>query len=352
MIIRKKINLKFLKNKNILITGGTGSIGSALVMKLIKSQCKVIRVMSNDENGLYELSKKINYIFSTNSNFFNAMEKNRIRFFLGDVRDFERCKDVTSNVDIVVHAAALKHVAISEYNPFEVIKTNVNGTENMIKASILNNVSKFLFVSTDKVVSPTNIMGSSKLQAEKIAINANEFKGNAKTKISCIRFGNVLGSRGSVIPNFIGLLEEKKDIYVTDKKMTRFVMSLEEAVNSISVCLKIMQGEEIFILKSMRCFKIYDLALSLTQYYKKINKKENKIKFSNKTSGEKFMEELFSVDEIPFIKIKNEMFMISKNNQAQSKKYIKQLEKFRVSNFNFMSLKEIINLLKKINLIY
>ncbi len=204
------MNLDFLKNKKILITGGTGSIGSALVLKLFNSKCNVIRVMSNDENGLYELSKKLNSKGFDNLDFFNSMEKKKIRFFLGDIRDFERCKEVTSGVDIVIHAAALKHVSICEYNPFEVIKTNVQGTENIIRASIANKVSKLLFISTDKVVSPTNIMGSSKLQAERISINANEFKGNSKTKISCIRFGNILGSRGSVIPNFINLLKEKK----------------------------------------------------------------------------------------------------------------------------------------------
>ncbi len=347
------MNLDFLKNKKVLITGGTGSIGSALVLKLFNSKCKVIRVMSNDENGLYELSKKLNSKGFNNLNFFDSMEKKKIRFFLGDIRDYERCKEVTSEVDVVIHAAALKHVAICEYNPFEVIKTNVQGTENMIRASIANKVSKFLFISTDKVVSPSNIMGSSKLQAEKISINANEFKGNSKTKISCIRFGNVLGSRGSVIPNFINLLSNKKDVYVTDKKMTRFVMSLEEAVNLIISSVKIMKGEEIFILKSMHCIKIYELASALVNYYKKINSYKNQIKIIKKLSAEKLNEELFLTEEIPYIKIYKNIFVINrKKNLKLNKKTVNDLKKFRISNFNFMSEKVIIGYLKKIKILH
>ena len=347
------MNLDFLKNKKILITGGTGSIGSALVLKLFNSKCNVIRVMSNDENGLYELSKKLNSKGFDNLDFFNSMEKKKIRFFLGDIRDFERCKEVTSGVDIVIHAAALKHVSICEYNPFEVIKTNVQGTENIIRASIANKVSKLLFISTDKVVSPTNIMGSSKLQAERISINANEFKGNSKTKISCIRFGNILGSRGSVIPNFINLLKEKKNIYVTDKKMARFVMSLDEAVNLIINSTKIMKGEEIFILRSMNCIKIYDLASALVNYYDKINNHKSSIKIINKLSSEKLNEELFLIEEIPYIKIYKDIFVINKQkNYNLNKKEIKNLEKFRVSNFNFMSEKDIIKYLKKIKIFH
>ena len=346
------MKLNFLKNKKILITGGTGSIGSSLVLKLFNSNCNVVRVMSNDENGLYELSKRLNSKGFNNFNFFDSMEKKKIRFFLGDIRDYKRCKEVTNGVDIVIHAAALKHVSICEYNPSEVFQTNVVGTNNMLRASINNKVSKFLFISTDKVVSPTNIMGLSKLKAEKISINANYFKNNKSTKISCIRFGNVLGSRGSVIPNFVSLLKNKKNIYVTDKKMTRFVMSLNEATNLILKSIKVMKGKEIFILKSMNCFKIYELANALVQHFNKINKKKNIVKFSKKLSSEKFDEELFSKQEIPFINISQNMFIIKRyKNKKINKKIINNLEKFRISNFNFMSKIKIINYLKKIKLI-
>ena len=346
------MNLNFLKNKTILITGGTGSIGSALVYQLIKTKCKVIRVMSNDENGLYELSRKLNLSLLNFNNFYEDMSKNRIRFFLGDIRDIKRCDEVTKNVDIVIHAAALKHVSIVEYNPREAYQTNILGTKNLIKSSIKNKVSKFLFISTDKVVSPTNIMGKTKLRAERIISNKKKFFGNSKIKMSCIRFGNVLGSRGSVIPNFIYLLKDKKDITVTDPKMARFVMTLNDAVNSVFKSISLMNGQEIFISKSMKCFKIYDLALVLRNYFIKTNKKKSKIIISKKTLGEKYEEELYTKKEIPFIQIKNNLFIISNKKIAQNQKQINLLNKYRVSNYNFVKKNEILKLLKRNKIIH
>ena len=346
------MNLKFLKNKTILITGGTGSIGSALVYHLIKTNCKAIRVMTNDENGLYEMSRDLNLSLLNYKKFYYGMGKKKIRFFLGDVRDFKRCVEVTKNVDIVIHAAALKHVSIVEYNPSEAFQTNINGTKNIARASIKNKVSKFLYISTDKVVTPKNIMGKTKLKAENIIKN---FKNNIKknsTKISSIRFGNILGSRGSVIPNFINLLQNKRDITVTDKRMARFVMTLDEAVNSVLKSISLMKGQEIFILKSMKCFKIYDLALALIEYFKTKNKKRNKIIISKKYVSEKFKEELYSEDEMPFIKIKNNLFVITNNKLNQTSKINNMLKKYRVSNFNFMPKKKIIKLLIKAKILY
>lgn len=345
------MNLNFLKNKKILITGGTGSIGSALVLKLIKSKCNVIRVMSNDENSLYEFSKKINSSFSLNYNIFeNQMKRNRLRFFLGDVRDFQRCKSITQDVDIVIHAAAVKHVNISEYNPNEAIQTNYKGTKNLLLASIANKVEKFIFISTDKVVSPSNVMGSSKLLAEKYVINSEKLLRKSKLKVSSIRFGNILGSRGSVIPHFSELLKNKKNIIVSNEKMARFVMSVDQAVNSILRVIKDMNSFEIFILKSMKCFKILDLANALVKYYGD-KKFKSKIILSNKITSEKFEEELFLEKEIPYITTNNGLFVIKKNKKKQSLTEIKQLKKYRVSNYNFMSKREIIHLLKKLNII-
>ena len=338
------IKNNFLKKKSILITGGTGSIGSALVRYLIKTKCKVIRVMSNDENGLYELSRDLNLTSFAFDNFSKEMKLNKIRFFLGDVRDFNRCREVTKNVDIVIHAAALKHVSIVEYNPKEAYQTNVIGTRNIIKASIENKVSKFLLMSTDKVVTPTNKMGKTKLKAEKVA---GKLKKKSNTKISIIRFGNVLGSRGSVIPNFVNLLKNKRNITVTDKKMVRFVMSLQDAVKSVIKSLHLMKGQEIFISKSMKCFKIYDLAQALIGYYKKINKKTNKILISKKYVGEKYEEELYSEKEIPYIKIKNNLFVITKDRSKQKLNTLKLLKKYRVSNFNYLNKDQILKLLLK-----
>ncbi len=342
------MKLNFLKNKKILITGGTGSIGSSLVLSLIKSDCKVIRVMSNDENGLYELSKKINNKFLINYDlFFNQMSKNKIRFFLGDVRDLKRCYEITKGVDIVIHAAAIKHVNISEYNSNEAIQTNFIGTKNILRASIRNKVSKFLFISTDKVVSPTNVMGKSKMLAENYVINLKKKTKNKKIKVSAIRFGNVIGSRGSVVPNFVSLLNKKRNIIVTDKKMARFVMTINDSIKLIIRALNYMKGNEIFILKSMKCFKIIDLASALLKFYKKKGNRTSKILISKHGKGEKFEEELYSLKEISKINIYKDMFVIRKNLKMNSKKDLNKIKKFRVSNFNFMSKKEIIELLKK-----
>lgn len=337
------MNFNFLKNKSILVTGGTGSIGSALVYRLIKTDCKVIRIMSNDENGLYELSRELNLSSFAFDNFSKDMKKNKIRFFLGDVRDLNRCIKVSKEVDIIIHAAALKHVSIVEYNPNEAYQTNVIGTKNMIKASIKNKVSKFLLISTDKVVSPSSYMGKTKAMAEKIILDRNR---KSLTKISIIRFGNVLGSRGSVVPNFIKLLQNNKDITITDKRMIRFVMSINEAVNSVIKSISLMKGNEIFISRSMKCFKIFDLAQALIKHFRKKNI-INKILISNKYTGEKYEEELFSKNEIPYISIKKNLFLISKTKAKQNDKLKKLLSKYRVSNYNFLSQSQIISFLKK-----
>ncbi len=343
------MNLSFLKNKKILVTGGTGSIGSALVLQLIQSKCNVIRVMSNDENGLYEFSKKINSSFTLNYNIFeNQMKKNRLRFFLGDVRDFNRCKKITQDVDIVIHAAAVKHVAICEYNSNEAMQTNLKGTQNMLKASVINNVSKFIFISTDKVVTPSNVMGFSKLLAERYVMNSKKIFKNKKTKVCSVRFGNVIGSRGSVVPNFINQLKNKKDIFVTDKKMTRFVMSLEQSVNLILSSVKKMKGGEIFILKSMHCIKIIDLANALKNFFNKKNKSLSKVKISNKLEGEKLNEELFTKKEMNYLTESKNVYIIKKKTSLlKNRILLKKFEKFRVSNFNFMTEKKNNFLFKK-----
>ena len=340
-------NISF-KNKKILITGATGSIGFELVKQLTHMNCKTIRAFSNDENGLFELSSFLRKNSEKNLQLSKVMQLGKLRFLLGDVRDYNRCLEICRDVDYVIHAAALKHVAICEYNPFEAIKTNVVGTENMIKASLHNNIKKFLLISTDKVVSPTNVMGSSKLQAEKITISANEIVGNHKSVFSCVRFGNVLGSRGSVIPTFINLLKRNQDIHLTDKNMKRFVMTINNSVELIIKCLKLMKGSEIFILKSMKCFKIHDLAKSLILHFNKKNKKPNKIIITNKSMGEKIEENLFTMDEISFIDKKKDLFFVNFNKKKlNNKTQIDYIEKFRKSNFNFVNQKNIIKFLKQ-----
>lgn len=341
---------KFYKNKSILVTGGTGTIGSALVLELLKYRCKVIRVLSNDENSLFDLSEKVK-IFSKDipiQNFNEDMLKKKIRYFLGDIREYERCEEVTRDVDIVIHAAAIKHVNIAEYNPYEVTKTNVLGTENILRASIANEVSKFLLISTDKVVSPVNVMGISKLQSEKIAINAEETKGKSKIRVSCVRFGNILGSRGSVVPKYINLIKNKKNIIVNHADMSRFVMTINDCTKMILKAIYLTKGKEIFVLKSMKCFKILDLANELVKYFKN---NKSKVVVKNNFNNEKLYEELFNLDEINYIFDENGFYVIKNRINKSINKIVKKILSSRISNFNFQKTKEIISLLKKNDLI-
>lgn len=280
--------MSYFKNKSILVSGGTGSIGSEIVRKLQKKKCKVIRVFSNDENGLYELSEKLNE--KKDISFQQKMKKNKIRFILGDIRESKRCLEATKNIDIVIHAAALKHVPICEFNPKEAFKTNYIGTKNLIKASKKNKVKKFLFISTDKVVSPISVMGKSKRDAEKEVIKSNK---SGKTIFSCIRFGNIIGSRGSVLPKFKNQIYQNKSLSITDKKMERYFLTIEKAVENIFTSINLMQGKEIFVIGNLPNFKIYDLAIVLKKYFMKKIGYNKKITFTGMRSGERINEKLF-----------------------------------------------------------
>lgn len=312
----------YFKNQSILITGASGSIGSALIKDLIKNKsCKVIRAMSNDENGLFELNQDLLNPDKKNKTRFAAfreeMRKNKIRVLYGDVRDYKRCLEASKKIDIIIHAAAVKHVPICQYNPKEATKTNVLGTKNLCKAAIKNKVKKFLLISTDKVVNPTSIMGSTKLKAEKIVLKCNK---KSSTKFSCIRFGNVVGSRGSVIPLFINQIKEKKNITVTDKNMTRFFMLIDSAVKLIKESISLMRGNEIFILNSMKSFKVLDLAYVL----KSIFKSSSKINLIGKKDGEKLSESLFSKGELKYLYDNKKLLVINKTlNEKKMKHFYK-----------------------------
>jgi FlaA1/EpsC-like NDP-sugar epimerase len=191
----KKLEDTF-KDKKILVTGGTGCIGSEIVRNLLKYKPNVVRIFSNDEDATFQIIQELG-------------RANNRRFLVGDIRDKERLMLAMENIDIVYHAAALKHVPLCEYNPFEAIKTNVLGTQNVIDAALENKVEKVINISTDKAVNPTKTMGATKLLAEKLTIDANYFKGKTKTIFSCVRFGNVAYSRGSVIPLFESQIRQK-----------------------------------------------------------------------------------------------------------------------------------------------
>jgi len=275
------------KGKRILVTGGTGSIGSELVKKLLQCKPTVIRVFSNDENAQFELEQEL-------------QEYNeRLRFLVGDVRDKERLRRATENIEIVFHAAALKHVPLCEYNPFEAIKTNVIGTQNLLEVAIDENVEKIITISTDKAVNPANVMGATKLLAERLTIAANYYRGLKRTVFSCVRFGNVLASRGSVVQLFEKQIQNGGPVTLTDPNMVRFVMSIDRATDLVLKAAEMAKGEEIFIFK-MPALQIRHLAEVMIQKLASkygYKPKDIEIKIIGKRRGEKLYEELMAEDE-------------------------------------------------------
>lgn len=224
-------------NKTILITGGTGSFGKKYTEVILsKYKPKKITIFSRDELKQFEMAQTFNHPC--------------MRYFIGDVRDVDRLKDATHGVDYVIHAAAQKQVPAAEYNPMECIKTNIHGAENVIQASLYNNVTKVMALSTDKAANPINLYGATKLASDKLFVAANNMVGDRETRFSVVRYGNVLGSRGSVIPFFQKLISEgTKELPITHEKMTRFLITLEEGVNFVLKNFERMQGGEIFVPK-------------------------------------------------------------------------------------------------------
>ena len=224
-----------LSGASILVTGGTGSFGREFVQHVLADQgpARVV-VMSRDELKQYEMRQELG-------------DDNRVRFFLGDIRDRERLRRALQGVDYVVHAAALKQVDTAEYNPSEFIKTNVLGSENVIDASIDAGVKKVIALSTDKASSPVNLYGATKLTADKLFISSNHYAQAGGTRFSVVRYGNVIGSRGSVVPFFRSIAERGGEIPITDPRMTRFVITLEDAVQFVLACLDDMTGGELYV---------------------------------------------------------------------------------------------------------
>jgi len=263
-----------LNNKVILITGGTGSFGQKFTQMILKRyRPKKLIIFSRDEMKQWEMRKKINH--------------KSVRYFIGDVRDCDRLHRAFNGVNIIVHAAALKIVPTAEYNPFEAVRTNVLGAENVINIALDNNVEKVIALSTDKAANPVNLYGATKLCAEKMFIAANNYVGRGKTKFSVVRYGNVFGSRGSVIPFFKECVN-KGVIPITDARMTRFWITLEQGVNFVLTCLQQMKGGEVFIPK-IPSMKITDLAKAVGPNCKH--------KFTGIRPGEKLHETLLSPDD-------------------------------------------------------
>jgi UDP-N-acetylglucosamine 4,6-dehydratase len=325
------------QGKSTLVTGGSGSIGSNIVRKVLQYKPRVVRVLSNDENGLFSLEQEL-------------QSYSNVRFLVGDVRDKERLRKAVEDIDFVFHTAALKHVPLCEYNPFEAVKTNVLGTQNVIETAMEEEVEKFITISTDKAVNPINVMGATKLLNERLTISANYYKGAKRTAFSCVRFGNVLDSRGSVVPLFEEQIKKGNPVIITDPNMTRFVMSIPKAVDLVLKSAEMARGGEIFIFK-MPALRIGDLAEAMIEELAPRyghNPKSIKTEISGKRAGEKTYEELLTEDEALDASETKDMFIISQ--AAKNKESGKMLAKEYRSDTDaiLLSKEEIKEMLRKV----
>ena len=316
--------------KNYFITGGTGSFAKRFINKLIINKlAKKITVFSRDE--FKQLMMKDIPLVKKNIGMF--------RFYLGDVRDKSRLKwAIQEEIDVVIHTAALKQVPSTEYNPFETVQTNIIGTQNLIEVCIDKNIDKILLLSTDKAVSPINLYGSTKLTAEKLFISANVFKGKKRCKFSVVRYGNVMGSRGSVIPILLNQNKEGKKFSITDKKMTRFNITLNEAAIFVLNCIKKMHGKEIFIPKCPS-YRIMDIVKAINQ--------KKQIELIGIRPGEKFHEELVNSAECFYAKEQKNSFILYPLSKKLNLKYQKGFSYNSFDNEKYLSVSEIKKLISK-----
>jgi UDP-N-acetylglucosamine 4,6-dehydratase len=322
-------------NKSIFISGGTGTFGKAFVNHIVNNYKKVKKliIFSRDEYKQYEMNK----IFPQHKYPF-------LRYFLGDIRDYSRLSFALREVDIVIHAAALKQVPAAEYDPFEFIKTNILGAQNIIEASLNNKVKKVIALSTDKAVAPINLYGATKLCSDKIFLAANNIAGKLPITFSIVRYGNVINSRGSVIPYFLDLKKNKKILPLTDINMTRFHITLDQAVNAVLWALKFCIGGEVIISK-IPSIRIIDIIKALEVNYKLVGIRP----------GEKIHEELIQqCESYNTLEIKNYFIIINKIKEKNINYYKKNFSaKFVSPNFsynslenNFLSIKQIKDILK------
>jgi FlaA1/EpsC-like NDP-sugar epimerase len=289
----------FYKGKKILLTGSAGTVGREIVRQLVLFEPAELRLMDNNETEMFFLMEQY-----SNRNVF---------CFLGDIRDRDKLEKLSKEVDIIIHSAAFKHVYLSEYNPFDVVQTNIIGVENVIRAATACNAKWVLFTSSDKAVNPTNVMGTSKLMGERLITAASAVRNNSNTIFSSTRFGNVLGSRGSVVPLFMKQIRNGGPVTITDNRMTRFVMTIEEAARLVLQSVLISRGGEVFVTK-MPVVRIPDLAevmikLLAPKYgYKTTDIKTVEIGMK---AGEKLYEELMTDQEVHQSLELKDMFVVT-----------------------------------------
>ncbi len=332
---------KYFKNKTILITGGTGSFGKFAVRRFLKiKSIKKIIIFSRDE------LKQSDMILQ-----FNKKELKKLRFFIGDVRDPKRLRAAFEEVDIVIHAAALKQVHTAEYNPYEFIQTNIIGAQNVIQASIDNKVKNVIALSTDKAAAPINLYGATKLCSDKMFIAANNIVGQKEIKFSVVRYGNVMGSRGSIIPLFLKQ-KKNKELTITDYRMTRFNITLKESIDMVIWSLNNNLGGEIYVPK-IPSYKVEDLAKAISS--------NSKIKIIGIRQGEKLHEEMITKDDMnQVIDFGKYYAILPFRDKTKLKKYL-SYKKAKVlkegfsynskDNRSFLNITEIRKILKKENFI-
>jgi UDP-N-acetylglucosamine 4,6-dehydratase/5-epimerase len=326
-------------NQKILITGGTGSLGKSLTKRLLKENVDSVRIFSRNENNQIEMAREFE-------------GEDRLRFHIGDIRDKERLLRSMEGVDIVFHAAALKHVDIVEYNPFESVKTNVIGTQNVIDACHDLKIKTAIGIGTDKAVAPLNVYGATKLLTEKLFTSASNYVDRVQhpTKFVAIRYGNVLGSSGSVVPRFIELIRAKKSIDITDPNMTRFTITMDDALEFILDSIKKSKGADVFVPK-LKAYNIMDLKDALFEMLGKTNYKITKIR-----PGEKLAEVLIGLDEMRNTLESKSDYVTTlgiDSDEELKEKYpdydkVKDLKKFSSSEAEKVSKNELIEMLNPI----
>lgn len=298
------------EGKKILIIGGTGTLGQLLTRYLLRQNPQVIRILSRDEYKQFEMQRLF------------GEHQSKLRFLIGDVRDAQRLNRAMEDIDFVFHLAAMKHVPFCEYNPFEAVQTNILGTQNMIQAAIQNGVKKVLFTSTDKAISPSNTYGATKLMAERLISAAEYQKGPKQTVFAAVRFGNVMGSRGSVIPLFYKQILENQSVTVTDLQMTRFMMTATQAITLMLKANEMSTGGEIFVLK-MPTIILADLVDVLVEEVCKKHSILGEIarKEIGLRPGEKRYEELMTEEEILHAWETSDMYILPSPFKEQITEY-------------------------------